>query len=192
MNTKQKILKHLLENKQEKFSIREIAKAINMDYKVTYQDVNKLAKEDMIIIEDRGNTKLCSFSGNFNGDVFIVETERKETLLKNKDFLVIFNRLNKINKQFILFMFGSQIKSTTSKNSDIDIMTIANDEEAKEIENEINLLPHKIHLTVFSYGEFIQMLKSKEFNVVSEAIKKNVILFGVEDYYRIKVNVGQK
>ncbi len=33
------------------------------------------------------------------------------------------------------------------------------------------------------------MLKTKEQTVVSEAIKKNIILFGIEDYYRLMENV---
>jgi hypothetical protein len=32
------------------------------------------------------------------------------------------------------------------------------------------------------------MLKSKESTVVSEAVKRNVILFGTEDYYRLIEN----
>jgi hypothetical protein len=33
------------------------------------------------------------------------------------------------------------------------------------------------------------MLKTKEFSVVSEAIKNNIILVGIEDYYRLMENV---
>jgi hypothetical protein len=32
------------------------------------------------------------------------------------------------------------------------------------------------------------MLKSKEFTVVSEAVKHNILLFGIEDYYRLMNN----
>ena len=42
-----------------------------------------------------------------------------------------------------------------------------------------------IHLVQFSYEDFLSMAKSNEFTVVSEAIKSNVILIGIEDFYRL-------
>jgi hypothetical protein len=45
-----------------------------------------------------------------------------------------------------------------------------------------------IHLTHIKYADFQAMLRSKEFTVVSEAIKKNIILVGIEDYYRMVNN----
>ena len=33
------------------------------------------------------------------------------------------------------------------------------------------------------------MAKSREFTVVSEAIKRNILLVGIEDYYRLMENV---
>ena len=51
-------------------------------------------------------------------------------------------------------------------------------------------MPEKIHLTNVNYGNFINMAKSKEFTVVSEAIKNNIILNGIEEYYRLLKNVG--
>ncbi len=190
MNIKQRILKHLIGNKEKTFSILEIARALKTDYKLVYTNVHKLMKEGTVTVEDLGNTKRCSFSALFNEDVFIVERERKKELLKNKDFLVMYDRIYKIHKQFILLMFGSQIKGTAMKHSDIDLLLIANEEEAKEVENAINLLPYKLHLTHVLYEDFIRMLKSKEFTVVSEAIKKNVILVGIEDFYRFIEDAG--
>ena len=48
----------------------------------------------------------------------------------------------------------------------------------------------KIHLTAVTYKDFIYMAKSKEFTVVSEAIKNNIILVGIEEYYRLLKNAG--
>jgi len=49
-------------------------------------------------------------------------------------------------------------------------------------------LPDKIHLTTVSYNDFINMSKSKGFSVVSEAVKNNIILLGIEEYYRLLSN----
>ncbi len=153
-----------------------------------HTNIKKLEKENSIKVEDFGNMKRCSFDNFFNEDVFVVEKERNRDLLKNKNFLMIYNNLKKINRQFILLMFGSQIKGTTTKHSDIDLLLISNEDESKKVNQQLDLLPYKIHLTHASYDEFIQMLKSKEFTVVSEAIKNNIILFGIEDYYKLLSN----
>ena len=88
----------------------------------------------------------------------------------------------------MVIVFGSTAKETFRKNSDIDILLISNKEDEKIIEEKFDVLPLKIHLTHVSYESFIDMIKSKEQTVVSEAIKKNVILFGIEDYYRLIQN----
>lgn len=188
MNIKQKILRFLIENKERAFSINEVSKALRIDYKLVYMNTKKLQEEKTIKVEDLGNTKRCSFANAFNEDVFIVETGRRKELLKNKDFLIVYNRLSKINRQFILILFGSYAKGTAAKHSDIDLLLISNKEDAKIIENELDLIPLKIHLTTITYEDFSEMLKSKEQTVVTEALKKNMILFGLESYYKILKN----
>jgi len=188
MNIKQNILKFLIENKESSFNIYEISKSLKIDYKLIYVNVKKLEKEKSIEIEDLKSQKRCSFKNNFNEDVFIVENERRSDYLKKKEFLAIYDKIKVVNKQFILLLFGSYVKGTITKNSDIDILLISNKGDEKIIEEKFDVLPLKIHLTHVSYESFIDMIKSKEQTVVSEAIKKNVILFGIEDYYRLIQN----
>ena len=192
MNIKQNILKFLIENKESSFNIYEISKSLKSDYKLIYINVKKLEKEKSIEIEDLKSQKRCNFKNNFNEDVFIVENERRSDYLKKKEFLAIYDKIKVVNKQFILLLFGSYVKGTITKNSDIDILLISNKGDEKIIEEKFDVLPLKIHLTHVSYESFIDMIKSKEQTVVSEAIKKNVILFGIEDYYRLIQNAKWK
>ena len=60
--------------------------------------------------------------------------------------------------------------------------------KANEISRIISLYSSNIHLTYLDYDEFLNMTKTKEFNVVSEAIKNHIIITGVEDYYRLIKN----
>jgi len=65
-------------------------------------------------------------------------------------------------------------------------MLITNNENTKEkIKSKIALIPWEIHLTQFNSEEFIAMLKTTEFNVGKEAFYNNIILYGIEDYYRM-------
>ena len=188
MSIKQKILKFLIENKESSFNIYEISKSLKIDYKLTYINIKKLEKEKSIEIEDLKSQKRCSFKNNFNEDVFIVENERRSDYLKKKEFLAIYDKIKAVNKQFILLLFGSYVKGIVTKNSDIDLLLISNQEDAKAIEIKLEVLPLKIHLTPITYEFFIDMIKSKEQTVISEALKKNIILFGIEDYYRLIQN----
>ena len=181
-----KILKLLIDNKEQKYTIKKIAEALKINYRIAHEHVGILEKEGLLKVTKAGNSKLCEFTSKFTSKVYETEYLRKESLMKNKDFLVIHNRLAELNFAFIALIFGSYAKGKANKHSDIDIMIIGGDE--KEIRATLSLLPDKIHLTHMSYKEFIQMAKSKEFTVVSETIKNNIILIGIEEYYRLLKN----
>jgi predicted nucleotidyltransferase len=185
-NERLNILKLLIENKEKVFSIRQIGMQRKINYKSAYISLKDLAKEGVVDLKKQGNTTICSFNHKFNNSVFQVEYARLQELLKNKNFLVLYHRLAKINEQFVLLLFGSYSKGQQNKGSDIDLLLISSN--PKNIEIQINLLPLNIHLTHVTYENFELMLKSKEFTVVSEAIKHNVLLFGIEDYYRLMNN----
>jgi predicted nucleotidyltransferase len=182
-----KILKLLLDKRDEKFTINKIAKILKINYRIAYERVGVLEKEHLLGITRIGNSKICEFTYEFNGKVYEAEFYRREDLFRrNKDFLVIYKRLAELNFVFIALVFGSYARGAENKHSDIDILAIGGNE--KEIHATISLLPDKIHLTAVSPEDFVHMAKSKEFTVVSEAIKNNIILIGKEEYYRLLKN----
>jgi predicted nucleotidyltransferase len=180
------ILRLLIENKESKYSIRKISLIRKINYKSAYNAVKNLHKEGIIDLERLGNNSNCSFNNNFSERVFSVEYKRREDLLKNKDFKVIFSRLNKVLSPFICLVFGSYSKGKNNKNSDIDLLFITDNE--KEINKEISIIP-KVHATIISFDEFVKMAKINDFSVVKEAIKHNIILVGIENYYKLINNV---
>ena len=181
-NEKFEILRLLIENQDKEFSIREISKIRDVNYKSAYLAIKKLELEKIVNLRKLGNTINCSFNGEFNPLVFNVESKRREDILKKKNFKVIYERLKILNFPLICLLFGSSVKEKPSKSSDIDLIIITDNK--KEVDRVLRLIPLDIHLTIISYDEFIKMLRSKEFSVVSEVIKKNVIFLGIEDYYR--------
>lgn len=190
-NTKTKILKFLLSNKTEQFTIRAISKNISKDYKVVYLAVNELIKENIILAKKIGQTIACSINPkSFNEDIFKAELIRNEELMKNKDFYSLQSYFKDIKEPFfILLLFGSYASGKHNKKSDIDLMLISDNEKIeKQIKNKLSLVPLEIHLTFFNSEEFLSMLKTTEFNVGKEAFNNNIILFGIEDYYRLIKN----
>lgn len=188
-NTKDKILKLLLSNKEKEFTIRAISKEINVDYKTIHIFVNQLIREETINAKRAGQTVLCSINTKrFNSDIFRAETIRREELLRNKDFYVLHRRIKEMEKYpfFILLLFGSYASRTQRKGSDIDLMLISDNKAiSKKIGEMLSLVPLKTHFIEFSPEEFLSMLKTTEFNVGREAFRNNIILFGIEDYYRL-------
>ena len=185
-NETTEILKLLINSKQEKLSIRKISLLRKINYKSAYNALMQLEKLGIVNLDKLGNNTSCSFNEKFNEFVFKAEYERRERLFKNKEFKVIQNRLAELNFVFAVLLFGSQAKGTATKNSDIDILTIGGEE--KEIRNALHLWEDKIHLTHITSEDFVRMAKSREFNVVNEAIKNNIILIGIEEYYRLLNN----
>ena len=183
VNEKHNLLRLLIENQDEKFSIRKFSILRKINYKSAYNAVMKLKDDSLVNLDRIGNTICCSFTRSFDPLVFSVEYERRKDLFKNKDFKVLQSYFEDINYQFIILLFGSQVKKTQTKHSDIDLLIIT--EEDEEIKDKISLIPLNIHPTIITNKEFLIMAKSKEFSVVSEAMRKNIILIGIEDYYRL-------
>ena len=188
-NEKLNILKLLIENQETPFSIRKISQLRKINYKSAYYALKNLEKEGIADLKHSGNTTLCSFNRSFNESVFIVEYERRKELFRDKNFLVIYNDLRRVNMPFIALLFGSHAKGKETKHSDIDLLVIA--EDFKPIERVLSRFPLKIHATDIRYKDFVEMLKSREFTVVSEAIKRNIILIGIEEYYRMMGNANR-
>lgn len=185
-----KILRFLIENRKKDFSINEIAKRINSDYKLIYINVEKLEKAGLISVKKLGNRNQCEITDNFNFQVLKVEEEKKRDLLKNQNFKIINERLKQIKNPFFIFLvFGSYAKKTQKKGSDIDLCFITDDKKINgKIHQIVNLLPLDIHLLDFTVEEFQKMLKTKEDNVGQEIIKNNIILYGKENFYGLIKN----
>src|SRR5690606_33860169 len=139
-----------------------------------------------VIIRKKGQTCLCQFSQSFTNNVYWAEKMRLQYLLKNKDLKVVYNELEKVQTQCIILLFGSYAKETQTIHSDYDFLIISN--QTQIVEKSNSWIPKKIHITSINYEVFVSMLRSKEFSIVSEAVKNNVIFYGIEDYYRFLKN----
>lgn len=188
VNEKIKILQLLIEKKDENLSIRQISKLRKINYKSAYNAVQTLNDESVVELIRVGNSFNVKFNWNFNQSVYLAESYRKEELLKNKDLKSIYQDLTKLNFSFIALVFGSYASNTQNKHSDIDMMVVGGKEEI--IKRVLALFPFKIHFNWFSFEDFFRMLQTKEFSVVSEAVKNNIIIIGIEEYYRLIQNAG--
>ena len=186
-NTTDKVLKLLLSNRERELTIRAIAIEVAVDYKTVYLIVKGLIENKIINAKKIGQTILCTINNEFNAEIFRAEYIRQKELLAIKDLHVLYQRIKHLKKPFFtLLLFGSYATGKQKKGSDIDLMLITDDNIIKkEIKHIVSITPLNIHLLDFSSEEFLSMLKTTEFNVGREAFNNNVILFGIEDYYRL-------
>ena len=144
-------------------------------------------KEDLIRIEKIGNSNNCKFNYKYDSKIVEVEDIRKKELFKNKNMHVVYNRIKHIrNPFFVLLVFGSYANKTDTKHSDIDLCLITDSEYVlKEVNSVLRITPVNIDFYNFIYEEFISMIKIKKFNVGNEIIKKNLVLYGLEQFYEV-------
>ena len=183
------VIKFLIENKNKELNIRNISKAIKMDYKNAYSIIKRLEKASLVKIEAFGQSSRVKLNAIVNPLIFEAEFERRKEVLKDKSLMVIFSSFKRAikSKLYVLLLFGSYANKTQTKNSDIDLMFICPGGLEDAFEEEINRIarsiPLPLHPLVFSESQFIEMADARESNVGQEALKNNVILYGMEQYY---------
>ncbi len=185
LTTKEKILKYLIENKESQ-SIRDISKKLKIDYKNTFQTINKIGH--LIEKNKIGNTHAIKSNLILSEEIYTIEKKRQELFLKKHPKLSLIKKdIEKINYPFfIILIFGSTIKNINNKFSDLDLCIISDNKEKKEkLIQKLNLLSMKIELHNFTTKEFLSMIEKKQPDISDEIIKNNIILYGIENYYNL-------
>ena len=184
-----KIIRVLVERQEEELNISKLSKYSGIDYKNVYSIVKDLENKGLIVVKAFGKTKKITLIKKVHPLIFEAEYLRREELLnKDKNLLILYKRLSELGFPFVVLLFGSYAKGKATKHSDIDLLIISNEKESK-IQEVLDLFPLRIHPTFISFENFRKVLKTKEFSVISEAIKNNIILIGIEEYYRMVENV---
>lgn len=183
---KEKILRYLIENREKPRTILEISKALDADYKNTFQAIKYLS--NLIYKEKFGNTNMVEINPKPCQEIFAIEQKRtKEFLDKNKVLKLIQNDARDLNYPFfIVLIFGSVAKKIDTGRSDLDICIISdNKSKTQELILKLRLLPKKLEIHDFNIKEFESMLETKKENLAKEIIKYNLILYGIENYYNL-------
>jgi|SRR3989344_1489034 len=186
LSPKDKIIGYLIENKNP-HSIMEISGATLIDYKNTYNIIENLQPE--VISKERiGNTNPIQLKLIPHQEIYSVEKKRtEEFLLKNPKLKLIKEDIEEIKYPFmIVIVFGSFAKENNTSASDIDLCIISdNKDKTKQLIEMLNLLSLKIEIYEFTTQEFISMIEKRQNNLGNEVVKKNIIIYGIENYYTL-------
>lgn len=190
INNELEIVIALIEKNNERITINRLSEELNIDYKNVYNIVKRLERDNLIFLEKIGRGYQCILNKKVHPTIFEAEYQRRKKFLKQSNFRVIYKKLKNLYFPFIALIFGSYARGNETKASDIDLMVICEKGRDADIQRTISLFPLDIHLVSFNFKEFNSMVKTKEFNVVAEALVNNIILIGIEDYYRMLENFG--
>ncbi|MBS3170881.1 hypothetical protein J4223_03830 [Candidatus Woesearchaeota archaeon] len=190
--TTAKILQIFTGHITETYSIREIARILNMHVSLAHRSIKSLIENNIILLDKH---KKLYLNYKSNHELLISsEYQRKENLLSNKKYkdLALFSEevINKIEENnFILLLFGSIIES--NKPRDIDILLIVDNNDKIEfhekfLDNITSNYNLPFETRVISFESIQEMLvKRDEKNIMNEILNKHIILFGAELFYRL-------
>ncbi len=174
------------------YTIREMAKKLGKkSYGWVFQAAKKLNNEGILKLNVKGKSNLCSV--NLESllvlDYFSILEKKKFT--KSLPLKNITTLIDSVPVSYFTFIIsGSYAEGKANKNSDLDVVVIVeNQEDSKKVfsilRNKGELMIPPVHIFVFTKKEFLEMLLEKEENYGKLTFKKNIILFGAQNYYII-------
>ncbi len=189
--TGENIIAFLLNNLGKDYSIREVAKAVDQDYKIVFTTVQHLKAEQLVVVKRVSNINSCSAQlSKENAAMFAYVSERQASKALPKK---IANALHEVvqciaNPFYTLLVFGSYAKGTAKHSSDVDVLVIIHDKDqdvefrsAIKKSATLNNLP--LNPVILTLQEFQAGLK--ESSVSKEAYGKHLVIYGGEMFYNL-------
>ena len=191
--TQEKILCFLLGSSEEKLSIRGIARRLKLSYPLTYNNIAVLEKQGIIQKQNIAPAQIVTLNNFAPVDVFIeVELKRRSAFLQKQPWIRVMleDILNDApNAFFTLIVFGSYAKNTETPKSDLDLLVIVqNKKEIDAVESSIKRVYTKVkkNIIVCDVIDFREMIINPNvLTVGNEAKKAHIVLYGIEEYYRL-------
>lgn len=192
--TSVEILAYLSSKLRESFTVRQIASGIGQDYRITYVMTMRLARQKCIIAERRRPVTYCrlNFKGNSTLLAYIEGIRASRFLAKHRDIEVLIDSITEKTASpfFTMIVFGSHVKGTASKRSDLDVLLVVPDKEMESgassaIASVERVSPMGIHDVILTGGQFTQLLKDKKPNVAWEALDCRIVPYGAEPLFKI-------
>lgn len=175
----------------QRFSIRGVAKQLNMHHALAYRACRPLVKDKLVIPD--GDTYALNYKENHQELAYFEHLRSKEFLSKPRNKTLEMFAEDMVTKfpygYFVLSVFGSAV--ITTKPRDIDILVIiekTEDIEAAEraLHNIARNYTLKLHAVVVSFESVEEMLSTRDDkNVMNEVLNKHIILYGAELFYKL-------
>ncbi|MEK6960906.1 MAG: nucleotidyltransferase domain-containing protein [Nanoarchaeota archaeon] len=185
------VIQLLLENPDNQFSIRQIARALKKSYTLTYHNIQDLCKRAILAKRDLPPAQIITLHEKVPTLILtrIEQTRMREFLEKNEWCRLYLNDVLKASPHpfFVIIVFGSYAKGAQTTGSDLDLLTIVpHEEDIDMFETATNQFSKtKKNVITITADSFIEMIQNpKTFNVGNEAKKNHIILYNAETFYQ--------
>ena len=186
METRQNVLKTLLQDFSAKHTVTSLSKASGMSRVGVWKVLKKLEAKKLVVLAPIGIGKTSAYSVSLNWNNVLTERGLELLLMeeahKGERWLANFAELGK--KAGFLVLFGSVLYSQRDAN-DIDILVVASKKRFLEINMIVSRIQRtqikKVHATNLTESELKEELL-KHNKALLDAIKKGVVLFGQEKF----------
>ena len=196
-----KIIRLYCDDVHAEFTINELANKTNISYSYVHRQVEELEGKGILVVTRHANRKYCKPNyDNLEVKTSFVRISNQiaEDFLKKRDkiFFVVEKFLSALSKKtdfnlLSVVLFGSLVKQTDTKKSDIDFFVLVPSKKKYDeiVETECVSLSRsfgvKINPIVSEPTNLLTMLKNKEHNVAKEILKDKIILFGAEKFWEL-------
>lgn len=188
----QKIMELLLPQPLKAYSVRQINKIIKSSYALTHKSINTLAQKGVIVTEKMGNSLLCHFnlSADPQATAVFSQLQAQQFLQEAKfGFLIDEIKTKLSDSLYIMVLFGSYAKGMATKDSDLDLLfVIQNESDIEKIRKKINAVLSttkiKIEFEVITVEWLLKMFAEKQ-SVGREVLEGSIALHGAEQYYTL-------
>jgi predicted nucleotidyltransferase len=187
------ILAFLSSHIRERFTVRQIANGIKKDYRITHEMTMRLASQGYVTAEKRIPVTYCRLNLKHNSSIlaYIEGIRASRFLLRHRDIgVLIADILQRVRTPFFtLILFGSHVKGTASKRSDLDLLIVVPDRKfysdaSSAVGSVERISPLGIHETILSYNEFESLLQQKSANIAWEAVNDRIVPYGAEPLFK--------
>lgn len=179
------LLTHLLTHQEHAFSVRELAKQLDINYRTAHDAITRLEEEGAITNTRLGNRNAVTLSGALTPAVYAAEHHRTTQALKNKKIATAKKQLTPPTTQYCMVLFGSHAKHAANKRSDIDICVIADEKTQEDIKKRARRSALPIQLHAFTEEQYTDMRTRTTDNITHHIKNHHVILHGAEHFYEL-------
>lgn len=178
------------------YSINEIARKLGRKgYGFVYNKVMSMVKVGILKKREVGPSALCSLNLSEYGTVLLLcqlEAEKAKRLFSgHKALKGLLDKLVEESKQtntvHFVAVFGSYAKGTAEEKSDVDLLGVVEDRKKETVSRVANTLSMEyaveLNAVVIDKQLFRSMLTSKDVNVVKEALKHHIVVYGCEKFF---------
>ncbi len=185
-----KVLKLFTGHITESFTLREVARRLEMHVSLTHRAIQPLIHTN-IVEQDKHKNLRVNYKIHHETLAFAEYLRRDDLLERFKDIKLFADEVIKKIKEdsFVLLVFGSTVDS--SKPRDIDILLIVDSTEKigfheKFLHNISSNYGMSFEERAIGFESVYEMLsKRDEKNVMNEILNRHIILYGAELFYRL-------